>query len=127
MLKGIDDRLNDEVLGTLRAMVHGDCVIMVDINFPADYVLLATVAAGLEWLAVIIVLNAALAAFYYLRVVVYMYMREPQGEPAPVAHGALLRLGLAIAAFVTVALGLLPGPFLEGVGTAAKALGTALP
>jgi hypothetical protein len=44
-----------------------------------------------------------------------------------VGHGALLRVGLAITAIVTVVLGLLPGPFLEGVGTAAKALGAALP
>ena len=91
--------------------------------------ILAAVQGGgwLTLLAVIAVLNAAAAAFYYLRVVVYMYMREPQGEPAPVAHGALLRLGLAITAFVTVALGLFPGPFLESVGTAAKAVGAALP
>ena len=97
--------------------------------FGKAYVILAAVQGGgwLTLLAVIAVLNAAAAAFYYLRVVVYMYMREPQGEPAPVAHGALLRLGLAITAFVTVALGLLPGPFLESVGTAAKAIGAALP
>ena len=56
-----------------------------------------------------------------------MYMREPQGEPTPVAHGALLRLGLAITAIVTVVLGLFPGPLLEGVGAAAKAIGAALP
>ena len=46
--------------------------------FAKLYILLATVDAGLDWLAVVIVLNAALAAFYYLRVVVYMYMRDPE-------------------------------------------------
>ena len=51
--------------------------------FAKLYVLLASVDAGLAWLAVIIVLNAALAAFYYLRVIVYMYMRDPEAEPAP--------------------------------------------
>ncbi len=97
--------------------------------FAKAYVILAAVQGGgwLTLLAVIAVLNAAAAAFYYLRVVVYMYMREPQGEPAPVAHGALLRLGLAITATVTVVLGLFPGPFLESVGAAAKAVGAALP
>jgi L-fucose mutarotase len=36
MLKGIDNRLNAEVLGCLRAMGHGDVLILSDTNFPAD-------------------------------------------------------------------------------------------
>jgi L-fucose mutarotase len=36
MLKGIDSRLNADVLGTLRAMGHGDYIIVSDANFPAD-------------------------------------------------------------------------------------------
>lgn len=36
MLKGIDPRLNAEVLGALRAMGHGDVLILADTNFPAD-------------------------------------------------------------------------------------------
>ncbi len=36
MLKGIDNRLNAEVLGCLRAMGHGDVLIISDTNFPAD-------------------------------------------------------------------------------------------
>ena len=48
-------------------------------------------------LAVITVLNAAAAAFYYLRVVVYMFMREPRTQEAPLAHGNLLWGGLVVA------------------------------
>jgi hypothetical protein len=44
-----------------------------------------------------------------------------------VAHGTLLRLGLAVTATVTVLLGLFPGPLLEAVGSAAAAVGAALP
>ncbi|MCB5410269.1 RbsD/FucU family protein [Pseudogemmobacter faecipullorum] len=44
MLKGIDHRLNAEVLGALRAMGHGDMLILVDTNFPADAVARHTVA-----------------------------------------------------------------------------------
>ncbi|MFM7443037.1 MAG: RbsD/FucU domain-containing protein, partial [Tabrizicola sp.] len=33
MLKGIDNRLNAEVLATLRAMGHGDVLIVADTNF----------------------------------------------------------------------------------------------
>lgn len=43
MLKGIDHRLNADVLGTLRAMGHGDMLILVDTNFPAHAVAKETV------------------------------------------------------------------------------------
>lgn len=36
MLKGIDPLLNAEVLGALRAMGHGDDLILADTNFPGD-------------------------------------------------------------------------------------------
>jgi NADH-quinone oxidoreductase subunit N len=93
--------------------------------FAKAYVILAAVQAGgpLAVLAVIAVLNAAAAAFYYLRVVVYMFMREPQTDAPPLAHSRLLWGGLAIATALTIVLGLLPGPLLEIVGQAAKAIG----
>ncbi len=47
MLKGIDNRLNAEVLGTLRAMGHGDVLIIADTNFPADSVARATATGHL--------------------------------------------------------------------------------
>lgn len=43
MLKGIDPRLNSDVLGCLRAMGHGDVLIISDTNFPADSVARETV------------------------------------------------------------------------------------
>ena len=36
MLKGLDNRLNAEVLFALRAMGHGDTLVISDTNFPAD-------------------------------------------------------------------------------------------
>jgi NADH-quinone oxidoreductase subunit N len=68
------------------------------------YVIQAALQVGgwLNVLAVITVLNAAVAAFYYLRVVVYMWMREaPEGAP-PVRVGGLTQAGLVLAALVTV-------------------------
>ena len=63
------------------------------------YVILAAIQAGgwLTVLAVLAMVNAAAAAFYYLRVVVYMYMREPAEEVAPSSPGPLFRTGLAVA------------------------------
>lgn len=42
MLKGIDPLLNADVLWALRAMGHGDDLIVADTNFPADSVARAT-------------------------------------------------------------------------------------
>lgn len=47
MLKGLDNRLNAEVLATLRAMGHGDVLIVADTNFPSDSVARATVTGKL--------------------------------------------------------------------------------
>ena len=47
MLKGIDHRLNADVLGCLRAMGHGDMLIVADTNFPADAIARATVLGRL--------------------------------------------------------------------------------
>jgi NADH-quinone oxidoreductase subunit N len=97
--------------------------------FAKAYVILAAVQASqagwtaLGVLAVVAVLNAAAAAFYYLRVVVYMFMREPKAEQAPLEHGRLLWGGLAVASLLTIALGLVPGPFLTFVEQAAAAIG----
>jgi NADH-quinone oxidoreductase subunit N len=74
------------------------------------YVILAAIQAGgwLTVLAVLAMLNAAAAAFYYLRVVVYMYMREPAGEVAPSSPGRLFRTGLAITGVATLVFGFFP-------------------
>ncbi len=47
MLKGLDPRLNAEVLATLRAMGHGDVLILADTNFPSHSVARATVTGKL--------------------------------------------------------------------------------
>jgi NADH-quinone oxidoreductase subunit N len=94
-------------------------------------VILAAVGSDNLWvrgLAVLAVLNAAAAAFYYLRVVVYMFMRElPRGTVPAVSQlfgrfGAR-EVGLTIAALGTILLGVYPLPLLDIVRQAARALG----
>jgi NADH-quinone oxidoreductase subunit N len=93
--------------------------------FAKAYVIIAAVETGgvLTWLAVLAVLNAAAAAFYYLRVIVYMFMREPQTEQPALRHGRLLWGGLAAATVLTIAFGLFPNVLLDVVGSAAQAIG----
>jgi NADH-quinone oxidoreductase subunit N len=94
--------------------------------FAKAYVILAAVEAGgpLTILAVIAVLNAAVAAFYYLRVVVYMYMRDPTSDAPALRHGALLWGGLAVATSLTILFGLFPTALLDVVDAAARSIAT---
>jgi NADH-quinone oxidoreductase subunit N len=72
----------------------------------------AAVQAGLVWLAVIGVINSVVSAYYYLRVVVSMYMKEgTPAEAAPVCPA--LQVGVGIAAVAIVVLGLWPAPILD--------------
>jgi NADH-quinone oxidoreductase subunit N len=93
--------------------------------FGKFYVILAAVQAGgwLTVLALLAMLNAAAAAFYYLRVVVYMFMRDPGTEIELRPHGRLVWAGLAVSTVLTIILGLFPGFLLSIVETAAKAIG----
>jgi NADH-quinone oxidoreductase subunit N len=90
--------------------------------FAKLYVLLATVEAGLAWLAVLIVLNAALAAFYYLRVIVYMYMRDPEPDPAPLDTNPFGSFALALSVAGVVVLGIFPGAILSLLEVSAASL-----
>jgi NADH-quinone oxidoreductase subunit N len=90
--------------------------------FAKLYVLLAVVAADLEWLAVVLVLNAALAAFYYLRVIVYMYMRDPESDPAPLDTSPFGSFALALSVAGVLALGLFPGAILGLLEVSAASL-----
>ncbi|RLA96553.1 MAG: NADH-quinone oxidoreductase subunit N [Deltaproteobacteria bacterium] len=76
------------------------------------YVFSAAVKAGYYWLAVLGVLNSAVAAYYYLRVMVYMYFREPKeglqtGYPSFAGAVAIL-----IALWGVFQLGIMPSDFL---------------
>jgi NADH-quinone oxidoreductase subunit N len=74
----------------------------------------AAVRAGYLWLAVIAVLNSAVAAYYYLRLIVYMYMREPEPGGVTVAAPSFAgSLALVVALWGVVQLGILPGPLLD--------------
>jgi len=91
--------------------------------FGKAYVILAAVETNdpaLIALAVVAVINAAIAAFYYLRVVVYMFMREPSTEAPALSHGRLVWAGLGAASLLTVILGLFPGVILTIVQSAAQ-------
>jgi len=81
--------------------------------FAKFYVFSAALQSNLVWLTIIGVINSAVAAYYYLRVIVMMYMREPRGEvpcpPVPLATW----LAVAACLLATLYLGVLPGRVLN--------------
>ena len=77
------------------------------------YLFGSAVKAGYVWLTVVAVLNSALAAYYYLRVIVAMYMREPDADGARLAPTFAGGLALVIAVAGIVVLGLAPAPFVD--------------
>ena len=81
--------------------------------FAKFYVFSAALQSNLVGLTIIAVINSAIAAYYYLRIIVYMYMRDERTE-APVARIPIpLGIGLAISLIATIYLGVLPGRVLE--------------
>jgi NADH-quinone oxidoreductase subunit N len=81
--------------------------------FAKFYVFSAALQANLVWLTIIGVLNSAIGAYYYLRIIVVMYMREPQGEISVAPVPASLGTALAVSLAATIYLGVLPGRVLE--------------
>jgi len=81
--------------------------------FAKFYVFSAALQSNLVGLVIIGVMNSAIAAYYYLRIIIYMYMRDERVE-APVASiPAGLGVALAISLIATIYLGVLPGRVLS--------------
>jgi len=94
------------------------------VGFIAKFYLFGSaISSGLEWLAVVGVLNSVVSAYYYLRILKYIFLSEPDDDEKidifsmkPVLISALISMGII---FV---LGVFPGPILEIAEIAADAL-----
>ena len=75
----------------------------------------AAIDAGYSWVVVVGVVTSAIAAFFYLRVLVVMYMEEaPTSEPVVAAGpGVFSRAVVALTGVATLALGLYWGPLID--------------
>ncbi len=82
--------------------------------FGKFYIFKAALDSDLVWLAVLGLLNSAVAAYYYLRIIVMMYMHEPStgAQPLP-APAAGIRLALAASVAGTFLLGVAPSLVLD--------------
>jgi NADH-quinone oxidoreductase subunit N len=77
------------------------------------YLFAAAIQAGWTWVAVIGVVTSAISLYYYAQIVVQMYLQDSeQNTPVPLHAPALVGV-VAFCALATLALGILPGPFIE--------------
>ncbi len=99
--------------------------------FAKYYVFNTAVQAGggMVWLAVLGVLSSVIGAYYYLRVVVMMFMKEPksgQTIAVPMKSGYVV-VALVFAAYFVLRMGLAPGAYLEWANQAASSPSTWAP
>jgi len=74
---------------------------------------------GAAPLVVVAVVLSAVAAFFYLRVIVQMYFADPVGDgPTVTMPSVLTAVVVAVGFAATLLLGILPGPVLDLAGTA---------
>ncbi len=90
------------------------------------YLFTAVVQADLTWLAIVAVLMSSVSAYYYLRVVWYMYFREAPEEAEIVAEPRTSQVGVAaavtVAALGVLLVGLFPDPLLRAAEGALRLL-----
>src|SRR5216683_308651 len=83
------------------------------------YVFNAALESNLIWLAILLALNSVIGAYYYLRVIVAMYMREPDHEIVSEPVPWTLSIVLWIAAAGTIFAGLYPARIIDFAAKAA--------
>lgn len=86
------------------------------------YVFVGAVRQGLTSLVIIGVLTSLISAFYYLRIIVYMYMREPEREVDIEIENPALFLVLFLCLYGVLQLGIFPGNVLYVIRQAAASL-----
>jgi len=102
-------------------------------GFFAKFGVIAAAASSHNWsLAIIAMLTAAISAFLYLRIIVFMYF-EDTGDASAGVHGPSVRIpraasfAIGIAVVATLALGIIPQPFIQLAKDAVPQLSSSTP
>jgi NADH-quinone oxidoreductase subunit N len=87
------------------------------------YVFTGAVEAGMIWLAIVGVINSAIAAYYYLRVTVVMFMSDPVAGAveAPRPRWPVMTT-IVLAAIGTIVLGIWQWPWMQSISSAVATL-----
>jgi len=81
--------------------------------FGKFYIFKAAIEGKFVWLTALGLLNSAVAAYYYLRVLVVMYMHEPETTEHPEEIPGGVKLTMWVTAAATLVLGMFPGIVLD--------------
>jgi NADH-quinone oxidoreductase subunit N len=80
----------------------------------------AAYESGSTWILVSGVLSSAIAAFFYIRVIVLMFFKDPvEDGTSVVIPSALTTTTIAVTSVITVALGVFPAPLLNFIESSA--------
>ncbi len=88
------------------------------------FIFQATVNAGYWWLALLGILNAFVALYYYLNVIKYMYLYDSDREEVPIPVSRSMGIGLALSTLAVILLGVFASPAYEWTLEAAGAFYT---
>ena len=80
--------------------------------FAKYYVFIAAIRSGLTWLAIIGIFASVISVYFYLRIVVLMYFKEPEGELIHSKSYSGL-FGVVVSVLLVILLGILPGSLLD--------------
>lgn len=86
------------------------------------YLFTAAIQDGYVGLAIVGVLNSLVSVYYYFRVIVYMYMKDPSESSTPAPLSRTLQAITAIGVAIVLFLGIHPDPILALAGLASLAL-----
>lgn len=83
------------------------------------YLFKVAIESGALWIAIVGILMSIVSVYYYLRVVYYLYMKEPEESPVEPDIGIFSIAGLTIAVLGILLIGILPSPLFRGALDAA--------
>jgi NADH-quinone oxidoreductase subunit N len=86
------------------------------------YIFKTAIESGHTSIALIGILTSIVSVYYYLRVVYYLYMKEPAEGFATVSGGVFAAGALAISMIGILVIGLFPAPLFDRASEAARAL-----
>jgi NADH-quinone oxidoreductase subunit N len=102
------------IAGTMTVLLLGMAGIPLTSGFTAKFFVFRAAYSDAGPLVIIALLTSAVAAFFYLRIIVVMFFAEPQADgPTIAVPSALTTIALTIGVAVTIVLGVAPQPILD--------------
>jgi NADH-quinone oxidoreductase subunit N len=84
--------------------------------FGKYYVFVAAIGNNLTWLAIIGVLSSAISVYFYIRVIVYMYFKEPEIE-FEIINSKTGMISILLAGILVILIGIFPGSILDKIAS----------